>query len=246
MFNFKQRASITRSFRSEYPVRRAPSYRPSLESLEARDVPTSGSAFATTLIVHSTENLVDFVTNEYAILLGRQPDAQGLAGFVQALANGMSPEAVEAVFVSSPEYIFDHGNTRGGFLTGLYQDLLGRAPDVNGFNGWLTRLAAGFTVQQVALLFATSAERQSIVVTQDYLGFLGRVPESGAVTFWVNQLNHGLNRADVASLIVGSDEFFQRQGNTNVNFVVGAFQTVLGRAPQVNEITFFLNIIAQH
>src|SRR5262249_48249501 len=155
-------------------------------------------------IVHSTENFINFVTNEYTTLLGRLPDVQGLNVFVQALTNGMSPEAVEAAFVSSPEYIMDQGNTASGFLTGLYRDLLGRIPDVNGFNGWLRALANGFTAPQVAMFFATSVERQSIVVTQDYLGFLGRVPEAGAVTFWVNQLNHGLNRADVESMFVGS------------------------------------------
>jgi hypothetical protein len=251
MFNFRRRIrplewlGSSSSVTTSRPAR-THRYRPALEPLETREVPTSGSAFAATLIVHSTENLVDFVTNEYATLLGRRPDAQGLNGFVQALANGMSPEAVEAAFVSSPEYIFDQGNTASGFLTGLYRDLLGRTPDVNGFNGWLSMLANGVTVRQVSLLFATSAERQAIIVTQDYLGFLGRVPESGAVTFWVNQLSHGLNRADVASLIVGSNEFFQRQGNTNVNFIIGAFQTVLGRMPQTGEINVFLNIIAQH
>ena len=37
------------------------------------------------------------------------------------MANGMTPEAVEVAFVSSPEYILDHGNTASGFLTGKYR-----------------------------------------------------------------------------------------------------------------------------
>jgi hypothetical protein len=221
-------------------------FRPVLEPIETRELLSTGSAFAASLIVHSRENFADFVTNDYFGFLGRAPDMQGLNGFVQALTNGMSPEAVEAAFVASPEYIMNHGNTAAGFLVGLYRDLLGRAPDVLGFNGWMSRLAHGFTAQQVAMAFATSAERQAIVVTQDYFLFLGRMPEPGAVTFWVSQLSHGLNRADVESLIVGSPEFFQRQGNTNVGFIVGAFETVLGRNPQPGEVNFFLNIIAEH
>jgi hypothetical protein len=160
------------------------------------------------------------------------------------MLNGMTPEAVEAAFVASPEYILDHGNTSAGFLTGLYRDLLGRAPDTMGFNSWMTLLARGVTPLQVALSFAKSPERQSIVVTQDYLMFLGRTPERMAVTFWVNQLATGMNRADVESRIIGSDEFFLRQGGTNTTFVIAVYQDVLGRTPSMNEINFWLNIMA--
>jgi hypothetical protein len=222
------------------------SHQPALEELEARSLLTNASFFAGTLIVHSPEALTDFVANEYIGLLHRLPDAQGLNNFVQMMAQGMTPEAVEAAFVSSPEYILDHGNTSIGFVTGLYRDLLGRAPDAAGLNNWLTMMARGMTASQVAQAFATSVERQSIVVTADYVTLLGRVPEAGAVTFWVNQLGHGLNRADVESMIVGSDEFFQRQGNTNVNFIVAAYQDVLGRTPRVDEVNAWLTIMAQH
>jgi hypothetical protein len=217
-----------------------------VESLEPRRVPTNASMFVAPLIVHSTESFMDFVINEYRNFLGRAPDLQGLNGWVQALTNGMSPEAVEAAFVSSSEYIFDHGNTAASFLFGLYHDLLGRAPDSAGFNNWLNMMAQGLTPAQVATFFATSVERQSIVVTEDYLLFLGRTPEGGAVTFWVNQLGHGLNRADVESMIVGSTEFFLKQGDTNVGFITGAYQDVLGRTPGTDEINFWLNGMAQH
>jgi hypothetical protein len=214
--------------------------------LETRALPTTASLFAATLITHSAESYADFVANEYLTLLGRAPDMQGMNAWVAALSNGMSPEAVEAAFVASPEYIINHGNTNSGFLIGLYRDLLGRAPDVMGFNNWMMMMANGMSAAQVAMLFATSQERQSIVVTQDYLSFLGRAPEAGAVSFWVSQLSHGLNRADVESMIVGSNEFFLRQGNTNVNFIVAAYQDVLARTPQMSEINLWLTIMAQH
>jgi hypothetical protein len=224
----------------------ARSYQPALEALETRNLLTNASMFSGTLIVHSQESLTDFVTSEYVNLLHRLPDVAGLSGFVQMMQNGMTPEAVEAAFVASPEYIINHGNTASGFLTGLYFDLLGRAPDMAGFNNWLMMMARGMTAIQVAQSFATSMERQGIVVTQDYLGFLGRPPEAGAVTFWVSQLNHGLNRADVESMFVGSNEFFQRQGSTNVNFIVATYQDVLGRTPRTDEVNAWLAIMAMH
>src|SRR5262249_44522294 len=137
-------------------------------------------------IVHSTENFDNFVISEYATLLGRAPDVGGFNVWVGQLQNGMSPEAGEAGFVSSAEYILDHGNNASQWLTGLYNDLLGRAPDVGGFNNWLNALAGGMTPGQVAQAFATSIERESIVIRQDYLDFLGRVPSSPEVGFWLN------------------------------------------------------------
>jgi hypothetical protein len=238
-FQRKKKAATPR------PIR-ARSHQPVLEELEVRSLLTNASLFAATLIVHSPEALTDFVANEYISLLHRLPDSQGLNGFVQMMENGMTPEAVEAAFVSSPEYIVDHGNTSVGFLNGLHRDLLGRAPDAAGLNNWLMMMARGMTATQVAQAFATSVERQSIIVTADYLALLGRPPEAGAVTFWVNQLGHGLNRADVETMIVGSDEFFQRQGNTNVNFIVAAYQDVLGRTPRNDEVNAWLMIMAQH
>jgi len=238
-FQRKSQAAVSRAAGAR-------SYQPTLESLETRNLLTNASMFAGTLIVHSQESLTDFVTSEYVNLLHRVPDIGGLTGFVQMMQNGMTPEAVEAAFVASPEYIIDHGNTTSGFLTGLYFDLLGRAPDTAGFNNWLMMMARGMSAMQVATSFATSMERQSIVVTQDYVAFLGRAPEAGAVTLWVNQLNNGLSRLDVESMIVGSNEFFQRQGATNVNFIVAAYQDVLGRTPQTSEVNAWLTIMAMH
>jgi hypothetical protein len=217
--------------------------RPSLEVLETRDLLTSGSLFVATQIVHSLEHDQDFVTGEYLRFLGRAPDASGFNTWVGALAQGMAPETVEAGFVSSPEYILNHGTTNANWLTSLYHDLLGRAPDTNGLNGWLNALANGTTPSQVALAFSTGQERETIVITQDYLSFLQRVPEAGAVSYWLGQFQQGNNRADVASKIVGSDEFFILQGSDNTNFIIAAYQDTLLRNPTTAEISFWLQFM---
>src|SRR5207249_4631261 len=107
-------------------------------------------------------------------------------------------------FVSGPEYILNHGNTPVGFLIGLYQDLLGRIPSSAEVNFWLNQLQAGRTPFQVALGFTTGAEREAIVISEDYFTFLGRAPEPGAVNFWLSRFQQGFNREDVASAIVSS------------------------------------------
>jgi hypothetical protein len=212
-----------------------------VERLESREVLSAATFNVASAIVNSPENFTDFVRNEFNSLLLRAPDIQGLDFFVTRLNQGMSPEAVEAAFVSSPEFIFNHGNTAIGWLNGVYNDLLGRAPDQVGLNHWLTRLQAGETTFQIASEITTSIERESIVIRQDYISFLGRVPDTSGLNHWLTLVQSGFTRAFVASGIVGSNEFFRIQGNTNVAFVVAAFNDVLGRTPDSSELTFFLS-----
>jgi hypothetical protein len=191
-------------------------------------------------IVNSPEHFADFITGEYAQFLRRAPDPGGLNFFLGQMEQGMSPEAVEAAFVSSPEYILDHGNNMGTWLSGLYNDLLGRTPDVSGFNHWMSRLAAGETPFQIATEFAHSLERQSIVISQDYATFLGRTPDPGGMNHFLTLLQMGFTRSFVASDIIASTEFFQIHGNTDSNFVTAAFTDVLGRTPSPAELSFFV------
>jgi hypothetical protein len=211
-----------------------------VESLESREVLSAATFNVASAIVNSPENFNDFVTNEFTTLLRRAPDIQGLDFFVNRLEQGMSPEAVEAAFVSSSEYIFNHGNTPVGWLTGVYNDLLGRSPDPGGLNHWLMRMRAGETTFQAAGEIATSTERETIVIRQDYFSFLGRAADASGLNHWLILLQSGFTRAFVASAIVGSNEFFQTHGNTNSTFVVAAFSDVLGRTPSAGELTFFL------
>jgi hypothetical protein len=219
---------------------RVHSARPILEGLEAREVLSAATLNVASEIVNSPENFADFVTGEYVRFLRRSPDVAGLNFFVTGMEQGLSPEAVEAAFVSSTEYILDHGNDARIWLTGLYNDLLGRTPDLAGFNNWLNNLAAGETPVQVAAGFATSLERETIVIREDYALFLRRAPDINGLNHWLTLLQNGSSRAFVASAIIASNEFFQRNGNTNANFVIAAFTDVLGRTPSTDELALFL------
>jgi predicted nucleotidyltransferase len=97
----------------------------------------------------------------------------------------------------------------------------------------------------VALGFATSAEREAIVITTDYQNFLGRAPEPGAVAGWENALQQGLDQAGLEADIVGSAEFFARSGGTNEDFVTAAYQAILGRTPGQAEIQPWVDMLPQ-
>jgi hypothetical protein len=218
-----------------------PRARPSLESLETRAVPSAATFRVAAEIVGSPENTADFVTNEFALFLHRAPDPAGFNFFVAQMERGMSPEAVEAVFASSTEDFLNHGGDPRTWLTGLYNDLLGRAPDAAGFSHWLNNLAGGESRLQVALGFSTGLERESDVIRQDYLNFLGRTPDSNGLNHWLSAIQLGSSRAFVASEILSSNESFQVHGGTNTGYVIAAFTQVLGRTPSTTELISFLS-----
>jgi hypothetical protein len=224
----------------------ADSHRPNkarldLEELEARQVPTLTPFAFASIVVNSAEHFTDFVTGEYARFLHRAPDPGGLSFFVTSMELGLSPEAVEAAFVSSNEYIFNHGNNVSLWLTGLYNDLLGRAPDSSGFNFWLNNLAAGETTGMVALGFATSPERDAIVISEDYSNFLGRAPDPNGMSHYMALMQAGFTRSFVASDIIGSVEFFRTHGNNDNGLVVATYLDVLSRVPTSTELSFWLS-----
>jgi Domain of unknown function (DUF4214) len=218
--------------------------RPAVEELEDRCLLSAATLSVAEQIVHSPESYQDFVTTQYNIFLNRAPDSAGLTAWVRGLESGLSYEQVEAGLAASPEFISDNGGLGSGWLTALYKDFLGRSPDTSGLDAWQGALASGTSPYQIALDFATSAEREADVITEDYLHFLGRLPESGAVAGWQAQLQNGLTQADLQANIVGSAEFYTHAGNTDTNFITAAYQDILGRTPSQAEINLWLPLVS--
>ncbi len=75
-----------------------------------------------------------YVRRLYRELLGREPDAQGLASWVEAIESGrLSLTGVTLGFYQSPE-------SKERRVRGLYQEFLGRAPDPEGLVFWSDQL----------------------------------------------------------------------------------------------------------
>jgi hypothetical protein len=216
---------------------------PRVEELESRRVPSVATFTVASDIVHSAENLQNFVTSEYVNLLHRSPDSAGFANWVGQMEAGLSPATVDAAFVASPEYILNHGNNTTQWLNGIYQDLLGRSIDATGLTFWTSQLSGGASAFAVAAGIETSVERDSIIVAQDYLRFLNRSASTAEIDFWASQMEKGVNAEAVASAIVGSPEFFQIHGNTNSGFITSAYQTLLNRTPTTSELDFWLAVM---
>ncbi|SHI06781.1 DUF4214 domain-containing protein [Marivita hallyeonensis] len=81
----------------------------------------------------------------YIAYFNRAPDAIGLAFWGTAYANGMSLEAIANEFANQPEtlivYPEDVSNIR--FVADVYENVFGRAPDIDGLRFWTDALNEG-------------------------------------------------------------------------------------------------------
>ena len=81
------------------------------------------------------------ITADYQKYLGRAPESGIVPQWVDSFVRGASNENVVASFVGSQENYLNHSGTNGDWLTGAYQDILGRTPDSTGYNQWMAVLA---------------------------------------------------------------------------------------------------------
>ncbi len=107
-----------------------------------------------------------------------------------------------------------NGLEQAVMLYRLYLAALGREPDTGGFNGWLTWLNSGNSLQAAEAGFVQSPEGQSKYgwmtnqqfVVHIYNDALGRNPEPEAEQGWTNALNTGMSREEFVDVVLHSSE----------------------------------------
>jgi hypothetical protein len=85
----------------------------------------------------SFEREANRISADYAHYLGRLASADEVNGWLAAVHEGLTQEDLAAAFASSAENFANHGNDAGTWLSGLYQDILGRLADASEIQGWL-------------------------------------------------------------------------------------------------------------
>ncbi len=126
----------------------------------------------------------------------RVPDYGGLVGNAALVRNGtVTLVQLADFFTASPEFATTYGALNNSqFVTLLYQNVLGRAPDAAGLNGWVSLLNGGTSRGQVLLGFSESPEYQvslfnEVYVTMMYVAMLRRSPEPGGFNGWLAYLD---------------------------------------------------------
>jgi uncharacterized repeat protein (TIGR01451 family)/fimbrial isopeptide formation D2 family protein len=146
------------------------------------------------------------------------PTIAGKTGF---LGSDMATAAADAVFVNH-----------------LYQDLLGRAPDLAGLNFWYGQLLAGVPREVVAQGIAQSPEHYGLEVDRFYQLFLHRAADPLGRQVWVNALLAGEGETAVELGFLTSAEFTAEHPD-NTGFVTSLYYAVLGRTPSASEVAYW-------
>jgi hypothetical protein len=108
---------------------------------------------------------VHAVTRLYQAAFGRVPDKGGLKDWVNS---GKSMDEIADGFVGSQEFInrYGSGNVTEAFVTALYHQVLGRAPDADGLKSWM---ASGKSAAQIMTGFSESTEFKAKTATATYI-----------------------------------------------------------------------------
>jgi len=173
-------------------------------------------------VVQSIENSLEYRTDQvedlYQSYLGRSADPSGLASSLNLLLTASSylPSQVlylqlQANILGSAEYYQNRsGGTNSGFLSALYQDVLGRSIDPSGAIAFGAALANGMSRTLVAKAVLSSVEADQRIVETDYMNYLQRQADPLGMDAWVNLLQQGGGTDTVTAAVIGSDEYFSR------------------------------------
>jgi hypothetical protein len=171
----------------------------------------------------------------YSTVLGRTPDAAGVANWMSFLNNGGTVALMTTYFLTSPEY-------ESGVVASYYKGFLGRTATAPEINSWVNAINNGLTEKQDAFDFISSAEfgtlhaSNSDFITALYNDILGRQPASSEITFWSNELGSGLSRPDVIQATLGSTEGLSRSVNGFYSIFLARPSDAPGLAAWVNTI----------
>lgn len=144
----------------------------------------SGTGAVASSIAHSTEYVQTEVTAAYWSILGRAPDPQGLATQTAAIVAGqLRVEDLRGRLTASDEYWLNSGRTMSGFVSSLYEDILGRSPSAADVSFW-TQMAASSGRSVVASGIWYSLEGGAVRVNEMYDEFLDRGADSTGLAFW--------------------------------------------------------------
>jgi hypothetical protein len=164
----------------------------------------------------SSERLSPIINNYYEQYLGRQADQAGLNYWISVWQANGGPEQVQAGIIGSPEYYATAGklypslSPDAAWVTALYNNLLGRAPDPQGLSYWVNYIQTN-SRQSVVLGFVTSSEYRLSLINGWFEEYLSRPADPSGAQYWLGQMEQGLTQDEMQVALLTSDEFVNKK-----------------------------------
>ncbi|QWT24187.1 DUF4214 domain-containing protein [Subtercola sp. PAMC28395] len=132
-------------------------------------------------------------------------------------------------------------------VNALYFDFLTRFPSAHDITFWNGQFAGGSDPGAVATGFVTSDEYRLIRINAAYQTILGRGADPAGRLDWLHWMQQGrITTDDIETSFYASDEYFNKQGGTNKQFVNAIYQTLLHRGGTDTDYAFWSNLVQQH
>ncbi len=153
----------------------------------------------------------------YLAYFKRIPDIQGLNYWLSKFRNGMSLKSISEAFIQSAEFRAIYREISNDyFVTLVYQNVLGREPDYNGLNYWVSELNNGKRRSGIIVGFSESEEFRLktggfVNLIMLYSGMLQRSPDLKELVYWIELFqNNGGTWIDMISGFIDSLEYHNR------------------------------------
>jgi hypothetical protein len=157
------------------------------------------------------------ITRLYLAYFLRIPDRDGLGFWIDYARLGWSLAMISDQFAQSAEFQARYGALDNSqFVTLIYQNVLGRAPDSEGHAFWLGELNSGARTRGMVMIgFSESPEYRGLSgaevdVVLAYFGMLRRTPDPGGFAFWVGYIDAGNAPHQVLEAVAASGEYRAR------------------------------------
>src|SRR5262249_43472821 len=115
------------------------------------------------------------------------------------------------------------------FVAAAYQSVLGRSVDGASLNAWLAALNQGLPRATLASALTHSAEYYQRVIEAAYQQFLRRAADAPGMASWTQAMLSGLTDEQLEAAFIASPEFYAQNGGTDLGWVDGMYQDLLGR-----------------
>jgi streptogramin lyase len=130
-------------------------------------------------------------------------------------------------------------------VNGVYNLVLGHAPDSAGLAAWVQALKNGVPLSTLSNYLLTSPEYDTNLILSYYRNYLADPnPGVAAVNEWVGFMQAGMTAKQAASYFMSSD-VFSNLFPSNESFIQALYGDVLGYLPASWEIESWLNVLGE-
>jgi hypothetical protein len=216
-------------------------------------------------VVLSPEARAIRVDQVFHTLLKTYPSGADLALWVNRLSApfvaGVSQNfMVEQIAASAPYYTLA-GGTASSFMTSLFQDLLNAPPtssDLAAYSSLMAQIQTGtalatykarlnaaqdvlgsatFRVDEVTSFFTNYLHPTCReLLAQECVSTIA-TPTSAQLSTGLADFSNGMTEEGIIAGVVGSDQYYQNHGSNQTGLIKGAYQDLLGRAPNNAELS---------